>query len=427
MKHQALINKILFTVGILILYRFGTHIALPLINLSKLNEFAEMSKTGVFGMLNMFSGGSISRMSIFGLGVMPYITSSIVMQLVVASVPSLKQLKSEGEDGQRKISFYTKLLTIVIGMLQGFMFASSFIGSGVNEDIIGAGEFKLLCAVIMTISTMSLIWLGDMCTTYGVGNGTSLIIFTGIVAEAPTDLAKAFGLSQSGNITIIMLFALIAVFVATIFLVVFFERSNRLIYIQYPRQMQNFVGKRPSIPKENYLPLKVNTAGVIPPIFASAILILPATIVNIIGLKMSTVGNFVMTNFTHGQPVFVLCYTLLIVFFSFFYNSVIFDTDDIADNLKKSNVFIPGCRPGTATSALIKQIMGRLSLIGAAYLSVVCIIPELLSPIYGYSLLLGGTGVLIVVNVIIDTTMNIQTSILSSKYEKAFKKYDRKR
>jgi preprotein translocase subunit SecY len=427
MKKGELTKRIMFAVMILVIYRFGTYVPLPSIDLAKMAEFAKVAKSGIFGMFNVFSGGSIARISIFGLGIMPYITSSIIMQLMAASVPALKQLKTDGgEAGQRKITLYTRYLTILVGIIQGFMFAGGFVSMGLYDGTGTIFMFKLTSAIIMLTSTMILIWLGELCTNKGIGNGTSLIIFAGIVAEAPRDLVNVFSLSKSGNISVLMLLLLFAVFAATIAFVVFFERANRLIYIQYPRQAQNFIGKKNQMPQENFLPLRVNTAGVVPPIFASALMLLPATFITVLGNSGSGFGDFVARHFTHGTVMYAITYVVLIVFFSFFYNSVIFDSDEIANNLKRSNVFIPGCRPGTATSELLRKIMMRLSVVGAAYLSVVCLVPEFLSPIYGYSFLLGGTGVLIVVNVIIDTVINIQTSMLSAKYEKALKKYDKR-
>jgi len=276
----------------------------------------------------------------------------------------------------------------------------------------------------MMTSTMILIWLGEQCTLHGIGNGSSLIIFAGIVAESPRDLFSAFALSKSGNISVLMLIGLFAIFIATIVFVVLAERSNRLIYIQYPRQTHNFVGRKIDVPKQNFLPLKLNTAGVIPPIFASAVLLLPVTLVGVFG-NDTNVGRFILTNLTHGKVLFILLYVTMILFFTFFYNSVIFEADEISENLKRSGVFIPGCRPGAPTSTLLRNILMKLSAVGGGYLVIICLIPELLSPIFGYSFLLGGTGVLIVVNVIIDTVVNIQTTMLYGKYEKMASKYSK--
>lgn len=418
---QELRKKIWFTILIIVLYRFGTYVPLPSINTAKLAEFAAITKSGVFAMLNMFSGGSVGRVSIFTLGIMPYITASIAIQLLVATTPSLKQMKSEdGEAGQQRINQYTRYLTIFIGLMQGFMLASSFVSMELYSGN-SVLNFKILSAITMMTSTIILVWLAGQCTNKGIGNGTSIIIFAGILAEAPRDLFNVLSLSKTGSISTLMLLGLFAIFIITILFVVFVERSNRLIYIQYPRQSHNFMGRKPNMPKQNFLPLKVNTAGVMPPILASTILLLPVTI--------SSVGNqgywsgFIMNHLSHGKPLFMTCYTLAIIFFTFFYNNVIFDTKDIADNLRRNSIFIPGCRPGAPTIAMLQGIVKKLSFLGASYLIIICLIPELFSSTFGYSFLLGGTGILIVVNVIIDTTVNIQINMLHGKYQKVASRF----
>ncbi len=417
-EDNGLRNKIFVTLLVIIAYRFVTYVPLPFIDPAKIAEFSNLVKSGVFGMFNMLSGGSIARISVLTLGIMPYITASIIIQLLSASSERLKKLKNEGEAGQKKMNSYTRYLTIAISLFQGFMMATGFISMGLYTGYYIL-YFKIYSAFIMMVGTVFLLWLSDICTAKGIGNGTSIIICASILAEAPRDLMNVLQLSKSGNITPIMLLALFAIFILTIVFVVFSERSNRLVTIQYPRQAYSFTGKMDQASKNNFLPLKLNAPGVIPPIFASAILLFPATIASVSEFgKTGSIGVFLATQFTHGKPLFMICYTLLIVFFCFFYNNSIFEVDDISNNLKKSGVFIPGYRPGAATSALLRKILNKLALVGAIYLSIVCMVPEILSPYFGYSFLLGGTGVLIVVNVIIDTMVSVQTQIMYSKYYK---------
>ena len=415
---NGLRNKIFTTILIIIAYRFVTFVPLPFIDPAKIAEFSNLVKNGVFGMFNMLSGGSISRISVLALGIMPYITSSIIIQLLSASSDKLKKLKQDGEAGQKKINNYMRYLTIGISLFQGFMMATGFVNMGLYTGYY-IFYFKIYSAFVMMTGTVFLLWLSDICTAKGVGNGTSIIICTGILSEAPRDLMNVLSLSKSGSISPLMLLALFAIFIATIVFVIFAERSNRLITIQYPRQAYSYMGKMDDMSKHNFLPLKLNAPGVIPPIFASAILLFPATIASISEVgKTGSIGVFLATQLTHGKPLFAISYSALIIFFCFFYNNVIFEVDDISNNLKKSGVFVPGYRPGTATSELLRKILNKLALVGASYLVIICMIPELLSPYFGYSFLLGGTGVLIVVNVIIDTIVGIQTQIMYAKYYK---------
>ena len=408
-KDNSLKKKILFTIGVLLFYRFGSFVPVPVVDINKLTAFAEMTNKGIFGMFNIFSGGAISRCSVFALGIMPYITASIIIQLVVATTPRLKQMKKEGGEAvYEKFNQYTKYLTILIGFAQAMGISSLLSSAGVSD--VDAMSFKIICASTMLCGTFILVWLGNRITASGIGNGGSLIIFTGIIAESPRDLTNLLTMAKNGTVGPIFVFVIFAIFCATMLLVVLFEKSNRLVYIQYPQQMQNF------------LPLKVNPAGVIPPIFASAVILLPATIASIFKDSGNVVVQFIIQNFNHGTPVFIIVDIILITFFSFFYNNVVFDAKDVAENLRKSNIFIPGTRPGEATAQLFRNIMNRLSLIGAIYLSVVCTIPELMLPRYGYSFVISGTSLLIVVNVITDTIVAIQTAMLPQKYAKTMRK-----
>ena len=419
-KTDSLINRVLFTILILVIYRIGSFIPVPVVDLDKVSTFANVAKSGIFGVFNSFSGGSIGRVSIFALGIMPYITSSIIIQLIVATTPELKKRKKEeGDIFQEKINQWTKYLTILIGFGQSFGISSLFVASNIHA--IDPTQFKIISAFTMLCGTLILIWFGTRISIKGIGNGTSLIIFTGIIAEAPHDIGKLLNLAKNGILSPIELFVLFAIFCITVIFVVLFEKSNRMVYVQYPRQVQQFMNQnRQSVP--NFLPLKINPAGVIPPIFASSIILLPSTIATIFKDSHNIIIDFIIKNLTHGTITFVLFDIVLIIFFSFFYNNIVFDADEMSAQLRKGNIFIPGIRPGEETARLFKKIMLRLSLIGALYLCVICSLPELLSPKYGYSFLIGGTGLLIVVNVITDTMAAIQTSLLPSKYEKTMKK-----
>ena len=419
-KERTLKDKILFTLMILIIYRIGSFIPVPVVDVNKLAAFMEMTSKGIFGVFNLFSGGSIGRCSIFALGIMPYITASIIIQLVVATTPSLKAMKKEGGEAvYEKFNQYTKYLTILIGFGQAMGISALLSASGISDA--SSFEFKITCAFTMLCGTFILIWFGNRITARGIGNGGSLIIFTGIVAESPKDIGNLLTMAKNGTISAIVVFIIFAIFIATLLVVVLFEKSNRLVYIQYPQQIQQYM-QRNKQQMQNFLPLKVNPAGVIPPIFASAVILLPGTLAGAFKDSGNPIVQFILQNFMHGTPVYIVLEIFLITFFSFFYNNVVFDAKEVAENLRKSNIFIPGTRPGEATAQLFRNIMNRLSLIGAIYLSVVCTIPELVATKYGYSFMIGGTSLLIVVNVITDTIVAIQTALLPQKYAKNMRK-----
>jgi preprotein translocase subunit SecY len=431
MKNLGILKrKILFTIAVVIIYRLGSHIPLPTVDLAKLNDIAKIAKSGVFSMFNSFSGGAISRASIFALGIAPYITASIVMQLLVASYPSLKRIKKEGgEQGQAKISQYTKYLTIIIAFAQGYSICSGLVGM----EIIPAGgsvvATKLLSAFIIVVSTMIVMWLGDQISAYGIGNGSSIIIFAGIVSEAPKDLATIFTSIKTGSLTSTDGILLFVMFAAICFIVSFAERSYRMIYVQYPRQnYNNFIShKKQEMANHQFIPLKINTSGVIPPIFASAILLLPTTIISMFAVdSQNEIIQSIAMNFNHGQPIFVIATIALIFFFSYFYNTSLFETEDLVKNLQKNGAFIPSIRPGEETSKYIKNSLKNISFIGGFYLAIICGIPESLSGKYGHSFLLGGTGLLIVFSVVNDITTQIQSHMMTAKYEKVMRKYSKK-
>lgn len=422
-KYSGLKKKILFTILAVLFYRLGSHVALPTVDVLKLGEMMKLSKTGIFSMFNMFSGGSIGRMSIFVLGVMPYISASIVMQLLSTAYAPLKALKKEGgTKGAEKINEYTKYLTILICLFQAYAVVNGINSMGLLLETESPMYAKFVSVAIMTASTMILMWLGDQISLYGIGNGISIIIFTGIVAEAPKDVMILMTNIKSGSVPLSYGFLLFFTFIAMLFFVVVCERIHRLVYIQHPRQRHQMPGM--PMQDQNFIPIKLNTAGVMPPIFANAILLLPATLISV-AWSSSDIMKFFAVNFTHGKPLFIVVDLTMIIAFTYFYNSVLFDPKDIVENLKKSGAFIPGIRPGLATETYFQQLMKKLSFISAIYLCIVAGMPEFLSPIFGYTFLLGGTGLLIIVNVLTDVITQVQTHMLSGKYEKMMKKYNK--
>lgn len=418
-KKSTIVPKILFTILVLIAYRFGSFIPLPWIDASMLGDIEKYTKNGVFGMFNMLSGGSLARMSIFALTIIPYITSSIVVQLVTSSSPKLKALKQEGDTGQKQINQYTKYCTILIALFQGFAIAN-----GIGASDLYIGDFsqgtlyqKLSVALTLATGTMVLLWMGEQITAKGIGNGVSLMIFVGIIAEFPKAFISMFELTRSGAVSPLQMIFILVVFVASVGLIVLFEKSFRILKVQQSKQISRF-GRTQTATGSGQLPLKINPAGVIPPIFAGSVLMLPSTIVGFLQNSSNPVVQFIAVHFAHGQPVFIFSYIALIFFFTYFYTSIVFDTKDVANNLRKSNTFVHGIRPGEKTKEYIDHVMKYLCFIGGAYMAFVCIIPELMSGLYSQFYLIGGTGLLIVVNVSTDTISQIQMHNLSSKYDK---------
>lgn len=421
---SGLMAKVLFTVAVLVAYRFGSFIPLPGIDVSMLSSIEKYTKGGVFGMFNMLSGGSLARMSIFALTIIPYITSSIVVQLLTSSVPHLKALKNDGESGQRQINQYTKYLTIFIALFQGFAIANG-IGSSdlfTGETPQGTLFQKVNIALTLATGTMVLLWMGERITAKGIGNGISLMIFVGIVAEFPKAFISIFELTRSGAISPLELIFVLAIFITSIAFIVFFEKSYRILKVQQSRQIQRFGNMAQSTTGTGQLPLKLNVSGVIPPIFAGSILMLPATIIGFMPNSTNPIVQMIAIHFAHGKPVFIIAYVMLIYFFTYFYTSVVFDTKEVASNLRKSNTFIAGIRPGERTQEYIDKLMKYLCFIGGSYIAIVCVIPELMSSIYSQFYLIGGTGLLIVVNVGTDTIAQIQIHNLSQKYDKLSQK-----
>ena len=416
-KSNDLRNRILFTIFILSIYRLGTYIPLPGIDPESLKTLMESQQRGLMGMLNIFSGGAVKRMAIFALGIMPYISSSIIMQLLTGVSETFKNLKNQGEIGRKKITQYTRYGTVLLATVQGYGVSVGLENSGVVV-IDSSIYFKLTTVITLVAGTIFLMWLGEQITQRGIGNGISLIIFSGIVAEIPRALASTFELGRTGALsasTIIFIFSLIFI---TVGFIVFIERSIRKILINYPKRQ---MGTKVYGGESSHLPLKINTAGVIPAIFASALLLLPITFSNFGFSETETFIDF-SSLFAQGKPLYMLLYASGIIFFSFFYTSIVFNPKETAENLRKHGGYIPGIRPGERTAFFIEDILTKLTTIGALYLTVVCLMPEFLISKYPIPFYLGGTSVLIVVVVAMDTVSQVQTRMMSQQYESLIKK-----
>ena len=410
-------NRILFTIFILAIYRLGTFVPLPGIDPEQLKIMMEGNQQGLLGMFNVFAGGAVSRMAIFALGIMPYISSSIIVQLLTGVSEYFKNLKNQGEIGRKKITQITRYGTVLLGTIQGYGLAVG-LESSANLVINPGMFFKISTVTTIVAGTIFLMWLGEQITQRGIGNGISLIIFSGIVAEIPRALVTTFELGKTGAISGLMIFFIIVLLIATIMFIVFMERALRKILINYPkRQMGNKMYGGDS----SHLPLKINSAGVIPAIFASALLLLPVTFSNFNFSSNETFLN-ISSFFTQGQPLYMLLYASGIIFFTFFYTSIVFNPNETAENLRKYGGFIPGIRPGESTAIYIDNILTKLTTIGALYLTLVCLMPEFLIANYPIPFYLGGTSILIVVVVAIDTVTQIQTRLMSSQYEQLIKK-----
>ena len=412
-KATDLRNRILFTLGLLIVYRLGTYIPVPGIDGAELREFMEGAQSSIGGMLSMFTGGALGRMGIFALGIMPYISASIIVQLMTAMVPALEQLKKEGEQGRKKINQYTRYGTVFLATLQSYGLAAS-LQSG---DLVTNPGFFFIASCMITLvgGTMFLMWLGEQITARGVGNGISLIIFVGIIAEVPAALAQFFSQGRSGAISPAVIIGVIVMVIAVIAFVVFMERSLRKIHIQYPRRQ---VGMKVYDGGTSHLPVKVNPAGVIPAIFASSLLLLPATISTFSGNETSPLMSTIMAYFGPGQPLYLLFFAVMIIFFAYFYTyNVAFKPDDVADNLKKQNGFVPGVRPGKKTAEYLDYVVTRVLVLGSGYLAAVCLLPEVLRSQFAIPFYFGGTSVLIVVSVTMDTIQQVQSHLLAHQYE----------
>ncbi len=412
-KATDLRNRILFTLGLLIVYRLGTFIPVPGIEGEALRDFMEGAAAGLGGILSMFTGGALGRMGIFALGIMPYISASIIIQLLASMVPRLEQIKKEGEQGRKKINQYTRYGTVFLATLQAYGLARSLEAGDLATE--PGLYFQASTVITLVGGTMFLMWLGEQITARGIGNGISLIIFVGIVAEIPAALAQFLSQGRSGAISPAVIVGVLVMVVAVIAFVVFMERALRKIHIQYPRRQ---VGMKVYDGGSSHLPVKVNPAGVIPAIFASSLLLLPTTVSTFSGNQTGPVMSTILAYFGPGQPLYLLFFVLMIVFFAYFYTfNVSFKPEDVADNLKNQNGFVPGIRPGKKTAEYLEYVVNRVLVLGSGYLVAVMLLPEILRSQFAIPFYFGGTSVLIVVSVAMDTVQQVQSHLLAHQYE----------
>jgi len=416
-------KRLWFVLGALIVCRIGTYIPVPGIDPHIMAEIFAKHQGGVLGVFNMFSGGALSRMTIFALAVLPYISASIIIQVLTVAVPQLAALKKEGEAGRRKINQYTRYGTVFLAAFQAYGIAvglEGMTGSRGSAVLDPGFFFRFTTTVTLTGGTMFLVWLGEQITARGIGNGISLIIFTGIVAGLPAALAQTFELGRTGVISTPFILLILVIVLALIAGIVFIERAQRRIIVQYPKRQ---VGNKMFGGEATHMPLKINTSGVIPPIFASSLLLFPLTIASFQSASGGTgILGLISTYLGHGQPLYIVTYVALIIFFSFFYTSVVFNPAETADNLKKNGGFIAGIRPGEQTAEYLDYVLTRLTAIGAVYLSIVCVLPEIFVAKYSVPFQLGGTGLLIVVSVVIDFVTQVQSHLFAHQYEGLIKK-----
>jgi preprotein translocase subunit SecY len=422
-KATELKSRIWFTLGALVIYRLGTYIPIPGIDPGILKDVFSRNAGGILGMFDMFSGGALGRMTIFALNIMPYISASIIIQLLTAVSPTLETLKKEGESGRKKLNQYTRFGTVLLAAVQSYGIAVGLEGmhAGTQSAVVDPGLFfRLLTVVTLTSGTVFLMWLGEQITARGVGNGISLIIFAGIVANLPHALASTLELGRTGAISTVFIIIFLLISVAVVGFIVFMERAQRRILVQYPKRQ---VGNKMFGGDASHLPLKINTSGVIPPIFASSLLLLPATVANFEtnGQSFGWIGE-ITAYLAHGRPLYMALYIGLICFFCFFYTAIVFNPTETADNLRKYGGFIPGIRPGKNTADYLDYVLTRLTVVGAAYLSAVCILPEILISEYSVPFYFGGTSLLIVVSVTMDTVAQIHSHLLAHQYEGLIKK-----
>jgi len=416
-------SKIFFVLFVLVIYRVGTYIPLPGVDSIALEHAANSQAGGLLGMFNMFTGGAVGRLSIFALNIMPYITASIIMQLMTVISKDMAVLKKDGESGRKKINQYTRYLTVILALFQGYGIAVGVesMTSSYGSIVTNPGYFFRVTAVLSLMGgTLFVMWLGEQISTKGIGNGSSIIIFAGIVSGLPVAIASFFEMGKTGSISIIVILLVIALVIGLIVTIVFMEKAQRRILVQYPKRQ---VGNKVYGGDSSHLPLKINTSGVIPPIFANSLLLFPMTIVGFAGASDgSGWKHWIAQNLSHGKPLYILLYIGLICFFSFFYTSVIFNPDETAENLRKNGGVVLGRRPGKNTSEYFDYILTRLTTIGAVYITFICIVPEFLISEYSIPFYLGGTSLLIVVNVVIDVFSQVQTYLLANQYEGLMKK-----
>jgi preprotein translocase subunit SecY len=428
-KATELKQRIFFTLGALVVARIGAYIPLPGIDSQAFAAFFAQHSGGVLGMVDMFAGGAIQRMTVFALGIMPYISASIIMQLMTSVSPQLEALKKEGESGRKKINQYTRWGTIVLAAVQALAISKGLAAmQGSSGPVVPQADLFFYVATVVSLcaGTMFLMWLGEQITSRGIGNGISLIIFAGIVARLPTAIGQMFEQLRTGALSPIFVLVVLVMAIAVITFIVFFERAQRRLVIQYPKRQ---VGNKMYGGQNSHLPLKLNSSGVIPPIFASSLLLLPLTVAGFSGGAGATGGGWFQTVMQdvqlylgHGKPAYIVAYILLIVFFSFFYTAIVFNPEETADNLKKYGGFVPGIRPGKNTADYLDFVLTRLTVLGAAYLCFVCVLPEILIANYAIPFYFGGTSLLIVVSVTMDTVAQIQSHLYAQHYEGLIKK-----
>lgn len=421
-KATELKKRIWFTLGALVVYRLGTYIPVPGVDPVVLEEIFRMQQGGILGMFDMFSGGALGRMTIFALNIMPYISAAIIMQLLTAVSPTIEQLKKEGESGRKKLNQYTRYGTVLLAATQAYGIAvglESMTGPTGSAVIDPGMFFRVTTVITLTGGTIFLMWLGEQITQRGVGNGISLIIFSGIVANLPVALATTLELGRTGALSAFLIIFLLIMAVVVIAFIVFMERAQRRIVVQYPKRQ---VGNKMFGGESTHLPLKLNSAGVIPPIFASSLLLMPLTLANFSGAGAPDWITWVTTFLGRGQPLYLAIYVGMIIFFAFFYTSIVFNPDDTAENLKKHGGFVPGIRPGKNTAEFINYVLTRLTVVGSIYLALVCLLPEILISRLGVPFYFGGTSLLIVVSVTMDTVAQVHSHLLAHQYEGLIRK-----
>jgi preprotein translocase subunit SecY len=415
-------KRIWFTLGALIVFRVGTYIPVPGVDATVMAELLARHGGGILGQFNMFTGGALGRMTVFALNIMPYISASIIVQLMSAAIPQLESLKKEGESGRIKMNQYTRYLTVVIAMFQSYGIAVGLesMRGATGPAVTNPGTFFIAsCVITLVGGTMFLMWLGEQITARGVGNGTSLIIMAGIVANLPQAGASLLELGRTGALSPFFILVFLVIAVAVIAFIVFMERAQRRIVVQYPKRQ---VGSRMFGGDSTHMPLKVNTAGVIPPIFASSILLVPATVLSFSATKGNGILSTIAGQLSHGQPLYLGLYAATIIFFTYFYTAVVFNPVETADNLKKYGGFIPGIRPGKNTADYFDYVLTRLTTVGALYLVAVCLLPEILISKYGVPFYFGGTSLMIIVSVTMDTVTQVQSHLLAHQYEGLMRK-----
>jgi len=415
-KADDLKKRILFTLAALIVFRIGAYLPLPGIDAHLMALTTTKNASGILGIFDKFTGGALGNMAIFALGLMPYISASIIVQLMTSVIPQLESLKKEGDSGRKKLNQYTRFGTVFLAIVQSFGISVG-LESIENSPVIDPGFlFRLSTIVTITGGTLFLMWLGEQITSRGIGNGVSLLIFAGITSGMPSAISKLFALGRTGELSAILILLIIIMLIAALVFIVYMERAQRRIFIQYPKRMVG--ANRQTGGQNTHLPLKLNVAGVIPPIFASSLLLLPTTIA---GFSSANNPDGIMSNVLlylgHGKPLYVVMYVALIMFFAFFYTSVVFNPTEVAENLKKGGAIVPGYRPGTNTAQYLDSVLTKLTVLGALYLAAICALPEILISKYSIPFYLGGTSLLIVVSVSIDTITQVQSHLLAHQYE----------